>query len=733
MEEIDLTYGVIHYFVMLGRRTVPNPIATLPPLCMRHDLLQNLASLPHNVYHFLNGCDYLQRVLLAGAKSGLEVTFVFNDSIIEDPPLSVLLSDGLNVFLICTDDDDDLKKMNISLSRVCTRNCLFWIKEEKKDKFIMPKVVTGEEEFWDFLFDYSQPLMKDVEAPLCVPLCGGSVEFPFFKPANITFFTLASALGNWGVGMQLISKKEIDCLKEKTRAALSDMYGWTRQEKSVDILSQLYSLCKDAFNTDARKITGFSDQNYPPIIIAAPYTTKDVRDLFKLMAKREKPLQSIDKVVELEQTPNYCYDVSTENFGDNLGNVNSCIKLFHASRQDFLDIVASLHCSFRFSPYLRLPIVCKSLNTELSFVSVKNNKQLAYSKDRMAYDKAIHKVGETMAAKLLAPKTAKMLEKVPAQIVAMTDLPIEWMEVNGIPLGFTHDVCRMPETPASGMLTHYGIARFSSIYRIPEDILTKTLVVYGCREDAFKEWQDKADICAQALGAKTEICQSLDEFERAVKRHQPDFLIIDTHGDTDLQNHQSFIYMGKERVYPKDIAARGIFAKLVFISACNTAPCYNDVNTVANALLEVGASAVTSSYLPLDVMESSTLYIRILNQLNQAAHQDIHRNWLAFISHMLRTSFIMTPLVENAHKDNPETMDPMQTGRVNALSMYFENRAKLYRKLRAGEEVEGLRYDFSKAVPHYLMYTTIGRADLIMFDSSFKKRQEEFQKMMYGD
>ena len=728
----DPTYGIIHYFVMLGRRTAPNPIATFPPLCMRHDLLQYLTSLPHNVYHYLHGCDYLQRVMLSGAKSGLEVDFIFNDSI-EEPSLSMVLSKGLNVFLICTNNDEELIEMNISLSRVCTKNCLFWIDEEKKGKFIMPLVVTTAEEFWDYLFKYAQPLMKDVEAPLCVPLCGGSVEFPYFKPANITFFTLASALGNWGIGSYINSHKEIEILKEKTQEALADMYGWKRQEKAVDILSQLYGLCQDAFRTASGKTTGLPDQNYPPIVIAAPYTTKDVRDLFKTMARNEKPLKYIDKVVEMEQTPNYCYDVNADNVGGDFRKTDTFIKLFHASRLDFLDIVANLHCSFRFSPYLRLPLVCKSLNTELSFVSAKNNVQLAYSKDRMAYDKAIHKVGEAMAQKLLAPKTAKMLEKMPAQIVAMTDLPIEWMEVNGIPLGFTHDVCRMPETPSSGMLTHYGIARFSSFYRIPEDILTKTLVVYGCREDAFKEWQDKADVYAQNLGAQTVVCQSLDELENAVKQHKPDLLIIDTHGGTDLSNHQSYIYMGDEKVYPKDISTRRISARLVFLSACNTAPCYNDVNTVTNALLEVGASAVTSSYLPLDVVESSTLYIRILNQLNQAAHQDIHRNWLAFISHMLRTSFIMTPLVENAQKENPEPMDPMLTGKVNTLSMHFEKRAELYRSLKAGKEVEGLKYDFSNAVPHYLMYTTIGRADLIMFESSIKKRKEEYEKMMTGE
>ena len=242
--------------------------------------------------------------------------------------------------------------------------------------------------------------------------------------------------------------------------------------------------------------------------------------------------------------------------------------------------------------------------------------QLAYSKDRQAYDKAIHRVGEILASKLLAPKTVKMLERMPAQVVAMTDLPIEWMEIDGVPLGFSHDVCRLPETPASGLLTHYGIARFSTLYEIPKDILSKTLVVYGCREEAFKEWQDKADVAANRAGAKTVVCNSLDEFEKEVKGNKPEFMIIDTHGGTDLTNHQSYIYMGSEKVYPKDIASRGISARLIFISACNTAPCYNDVNTVANAFLEQGASAITSSYLPLDVKESSILYIRILNQLN---------------------------------------------------------------------------------------------------------------------
>ena len=88
----------------------------------------------------------------------------------------------------------------------------------------------------------------------------------------------------------------------------------------------------------------------------------------------------------------------------------------------------------------------------------------------------------------------------------------------------------------------------------------------------------------------------------------------------------------------------------------------------------------------------------------------------------------MAPLEPSAN--GGKEIDPMLTGKLNTISMVFENRAKLYRKLQNREEVEGLQYDYSKVVPHYLMYTTVGRADLIEFEVSARKRHEVFEKMM---
>lgn len=314
-----------------------------------------------------------------------------------------------------------------------------------------------------------------------------------------------------------------------------------------------------------------------------------------------------------------------------------------------------------------------------------------------------------------------MLKKRPSQIVALSDLPVEWINIDGVPLGFTHDICRLPETPVTGLLTHHQINLFQK-YIIPKNIIEKTLVVYGCQEPEFKEWQDKVNILSKEIGFKTCVCASIDEFAKSVHQHKPDFLIIDSHGGTDLSNHQSYVLMGEEKMYPSDIVRNQISAPLVFLSACNTAPTYNSINTIANAFFEIGSLSVTTSYMPLDIKESSVLYIRILNQLSQAANHFYHKNWLAFISHIQRTSFILNPLIGIDEKVEEMWDSAKKKGEILAISMYFENRRILYENLQKGEIPNGFKANYSNVTPHYLMYSTLGRADLIEFECFSSKR-----------
>ena len=83
----------------------------------------------------------------------------------------------------------------------------------------------------------------------------------------------------------------------------------------------------------------------------------------------------------------------------------------------------------------------KNINSELSFVGIKNIEKLATSPSKnKSTRKAMETIGKKIVSEALVPSTVEMLQKSVTQIVAMTDLPIEWMMIDGVPLGFSHDV-----------------------------------------------------------------------------------------------------------------------------------------------------------------------------------------------------------------------------------------------------------------------------------------------------
>lgn len=51
-------------------------------------------------------------------------------------------------------------------------------------------------------------------------------------------------------------------------------------------------------------------------------------------------------------------------------------------------------------------------------------------------------------------------------------MPFEWIMIDNIPLGFTHDICRIPETPNGGIMAQYMHNSFWD-FEIPINILEK--------------------------------------------------------------------------------------------------------------------------------------------------------------------------------------------------------------------------------------------------------------------
>ena len=481
------------------------------------------------------------------------------------------------------------------------------------------------------------------------------------------------------------------------------------------------------------------DQVNSPLIITLPFTHKDMRDYLKGIhvpghAKEEKSLRY---VLSQPTNKNYTVDFRIEEDAADVTfeSLSAAYYTVYFHRGRFLDIVGQLHASYKFSPYLRLPFQGIEINRELSFVAPSISERLCNAKDKESLEKIMKQVGAKIVEGSLSQEAQKMLKECTKQIVAITDLPIEWLPIDGIPLGFTHDVCRIAEFPLEGNLMHYVVNEVQK-YRIPKDILKHTLVVYGTRDEAFVYYQNECDDLAKKHGFTTQYCVNKQQFFDVVKEVAPQLLVIDTHGNYDEKSHQSYLLMGDERIYPQDIIEHHVQVPLVFLSACNTAPTYNMVNTLANGFVQSGSLAVTSSYLPLDVSESSTVYLRLLEQLSVASSQSIHKNWLAFISHLLRSSYIHQAFYNYYKNTKKSIVDVAVNGLCTQYltrSMIFDSRRKVYEELHAGLDVEGIHVATSHKIPHYLMYTTLGRADLIDFESYHEDLKERLKSMMQNE
>lgn len=189
-------------------------------------------------------------------------------------------------------------------------------------------------------------------------------------------------------------------------------------------------------------------------------------------------------------------------------------------------------------------------------------------------------------------------------------------------------------------------------------------------------------------------------------------------------NH--FFYMGDDIIGGQDVVDNQIKARLVFLSCCSTFTTYNTISTIANAFFQVGAQSVVTSYMQLDVAPATLLYTRLLSNLAMAAANPIHYNWLSFVAHQLRTSYIQAPL-EQAHAKakNVEFADLAALTALSVKSMLFNNRRELYKNLNTNSFTKSMGADYQYVVPHYLMYSILGRADLIRFEVSVENAQKQ--------
>lgn len=601
----------IQYNFVLGERPPRSNLAFIVSEELTHFFLFSFGLYPQTFEHLVMGSDYYQAVLNTGERSGYLVTFIYADSIHLAGALPLMQKDdAVNVYFICTETINCLDEIAAALKNKHNERCLYLVNEFQKAWFTWGNVFSSSREAIDYLKTLAPKYvdLSKVKKPYYVPECIKDIDNGLtFNPSVINTLTSHSMLGDWNY------QETEYCDEDRARDSMEACHhsdSFERQDKMIRQIVKMMAIEDQALYSIYKTLPTL-DQLNSPLIITLPFTHKDMRDYLKGIhvpghAKEEKSLRYV-----LSQPTNKNYTVDfriEENAADvTFESLSAAYYTIYFHRGRFLDIVGQLHASYKFSPYLRLPFQGVEINRELSFVAPSISERLCKAKDKESLEKIMKQVGAKIVEGSLSQDAQKMLKECTKQIIAITDLPIEWLPIDGIPLGFTHDVCRIAEFPLEGNLMHYVVNEVQK-YRIPKDILKHTLVVYGTRDEAFVYYQNECDDLAKKHGFTTQYCVNKQQFFDVVKEVSPQLLVIDTHGNYDEKSHQSYLLMGDERIYPQDIIEHHIQVPLVFLSACNTAPTYNMVNTLANGFVQSGSLAVhLHTFLLMSV--SHLLYI----------------------------------------------------------------------------------------------------------------------------
>ena len=311
----------------------------------------------------------------------------------------------------------------------------------------------------------------------------------------------------------------------------------SRCQEVVGQCQKLDNLSMIMYNDVGVRPTDIFQPLLPSLIVLFPYHFPKYSKLFgQKVSKKQKQWLSIS---QSEQNLSYEH-LLNGNAHDVSQGERDYIMSEVSRRMRFLDSLGFLHARFSFSPVIRLPHIGKSINKELSFLEKS-------SSSRQATIKNIKVFGEKLRELTLTENFIDYLKNRNGQIFAISDMPIEWLYLEDLPLSFTHDVCRMPEFNSNAIVnTEIHLQRY--LYEVPHDLLNKTLIIHcAAKDDVLMNGMfDIIDEHKSALGFSSVRCENISQIKDAIEIIKPELLIFDCHGSANSKDLSSFLILNEK-------------------------------------------------------------------------------------------------------------------------------------------------------------------------------------------
>lgn len=230
-------------------------------------------------------------------------------------------------------------------------------------------------------------------------------------------------------------------------------------------------------------------------------------------------------------------------------------------------------------------------------------------------------------------------------ITLVSDLPLEWLQIDGVPLALRHHVSRIPASPGN---LSFGVCVESSPTYIPASSLNEMLVIRSFRDgDRVARHLERAmrfpmpDETSVAPSVRFVDVNSPDEFVDALSSYHGAVLVFDGHGSRDDATAVGSVVVGGRPLDIWSLRDRVRMPPIVLLSACDTLPIDGDHGSSAVGMLALGAKSVLATVLPVDSIRSAVFMRRLLWRLKGLLPLLLRRaddgvDWRTFMSGMLK-------------------------------------------------------------------------------------------------
>lgn len=206
-------------------------------------------------------------------------------------------------------------------------------------------------------------------------------------------------------------------------------------------------------------------------------------------------------------------------------------------------------------------------------------------------------------ADAIGPERLDLIKNQIGPLKIVSDCPLEWLDIDGLPLALARNCSRINATPGNVMMIQ--LAKTEAI-NVPPSALERPLVVSSFRDnDPLRNimkvsLQGFRGSDGSVLDHQFTRVNSVDEFVDVLNAYQGAILIFDGHGAPNTIDPIGGIMIGSEKVDIWRLRNKVRVPPIVILSACDTQSVDARLHaTVANGFLALGATTVLGTLLPV--------------------------------------------------------------------------------------------------------------------------------------